>query len=75
MTQTGLAFNYPIYTGKNSEEREKMKGELLTIVRDKNSPPFSTIGYLYLFMSALIASSNRIMDKSPREWRNENRLR
>jgi AraC-like DNA-binding protein len=58
MTQAGLSFNYPIYTSKNTEEREKMKDELLAIVRDKNSPPLSTIGHLYLFMSALITSSS-----------------
>jgi AraC-like DNA-binding protein len=58
VTQAGLTFNYPIYVSKNSEEQEKMKDELLAIVRNKNSPPLSTIGHLYLFMSALIASSS-----------------
>jgi AraC-like DNA-binding protein len=58
VTQAGLSFNYPIYTSKNSEEREKMKDELLAIVRRKDSHPLSTVGHLYLFMSALIASSS-----------------
>ncbi|MDR2435596.1 MAG: AraC family transcriptional regulator [Treponema sp.] len=58
MTRAGLTFNYPIYTSKNSEDREKMKDELLAIVRDKNSLPLSTMGHLYLFMSAFIASSS-----------------
>jgi AraC-like DNA-binding protein len=58
MTQAGLTFNDPVYTGKNGEEREKMKDELLTLVRNKNSPPLSIIGHLYLFISALITSSS-----------------
>jgi AraC-like DNA-binding protein len=57
-TQAGISFNYPIYTSKNSEEREKMKDELLAIVRHKDSHPLATMGHLYLFMSALVASSS-----------------
>jgi AraC-like DNA-binding protein len=56
--QAGLTYNYPVYTSKDDEEREKMKRELLTIIDDKNSLPFAAIGHLYLFMSALIASSS-----------------
>jgi AraC-like DNA-binding protein len=58
VTQAGLNFNYPIYNGKNSEEREKMKNELLYIVNNKNSPLLTLIGHLYLFIGALIASSS-----------------
>jgi AraC-like DNA-binding protein len=58
VTQAGLAFNYPVYTGKDNEEQEKMKEELLAIVQNKNSLPLSAIGHLYLFMNSLIASSS-----------------
>ncbi|MDR0448027.1 MAG: AraC family transcriptional regulator, partial [Treponema sp.] len=58
VTQAGLTYNNPIYISKNNEEKEKMKNELLTIVNSQNSLPLSTIGHLYLFISALIASSS-----------------
>jgi AraC-like DNA-binding protein len=58
VTQAGLTYNNPIYISKNNEEQEKMKNELLTIVNSQNSLPLSTIGHLYLFISALIASSS-----------------
>ena len=58
VTQAGLTYNNPIYISKDNEEREKMKNELLAIVDDQNNLPFNTIGHLYLFISALIASSS-----------------
>ena len=58
VTQAGLTYNNPIYISRNNEEREKMKNELLAIVNSQNNFPLSTIGHLYQFMSALIASSS-----------------
>ncbi|MDR0375829.1 MAG: AraC family transcriptional regulator, partial [Treponema sp.] len=71
MIQAGLTFSHPIYTSKNTEEREKMKDELLAIVRGKDSPPLSVIGRLYLFMSALMDSSSlrkKATGGSPRDF-------
>ena len=58
VNQTGLNLRRPIYTSTNSEENEKMKNELLFIVKNKNIPPLSLIGHLYLFISSLIESSS-----------------
>ena len=58
VNQAGLNLNSPIYTSSNDEEREKMKNALLYIVKNKNAPPLSLIGHLYLFISSLIESSS-----------------
>jgi AraC-like DNA-binding protein len=58
MAKAGLSFNYPIYISKNDEEQAKMKNELFSIVNNKDSPPISLIGHLYLFLSSLVASSS-----------------
>ena len=58
MIQAGLTYNNPIYISKINEDREMVKNEILAIVNSKNSFPLSTIGHLYLFISALITSSS-----------------
>ncbi|MCL2043923.1 MAG: AraC family transcriptional regulator [Treponema sp.] len=58
VTQAGLTFNSPVYTSSDNEEREKMKKELSAIINNKNSPPLTLIGHLYLFLSSLITSSS-----------------
>ena len=63
VTQAGLTFNYPVYISKDNNERERMKNELCHIINNKNSQPPQLIGHLYLFHSALIASSS--LQKKP----------
>jgi len=58
MLQAGLSYNNPIYNSKDSEEQEKMKNELLAIINNQNKPLLFVVGHLYLFLSALIASSS-----------------
>jgi len=58
MIQAGLSWNNPVYTGKNNEDQEKMKDELLAIVRSTdNGLPLVNVGHLYLFIGYLINSS------------------
>ena len=58
VTLAGFSFNYPVYISKDNNEREKMKTELFNIVNNKDAMSTSLIGHLYLFLSALIASSS-----------------
>jgi AraC-like DNA-binding protein len=58
VTQAGITYNYPIYSSKDSEEREVMKKELLAIINGKNNPPLNIMGHLYHFMNAFISSSS-----------------
>ncbi|MDL2234359.1 AraC family transcriptional regulator [Ruminococcaceae bacterium OttesenSCG-928-L11] len=58
MLHSGLTFNYPVYMGRDDEEREKMSRELLWLTEHPQSPPLELIGHLYLFLSGLIHSSS-----------------
>lgn len=58
VTRAGLTYNNPIYISRDDEERKKMEKELLAIVESQNNLPLSTIGHLYMFISALITSSS-----------------
>lgn len=63
VTRAGLTFNHPVYISKDNKEREQMKDEIYWIVNNKDSPPTTLIGHLYLFISAFISSSS--LQKKP----------
>ena len=53
---TGLSVNHPVYDPVHHEFEEKMRDEMLYIVRNKKEAPLHIIGHLYLFIDALIRS-------------------
>ena len=57
VTRSGLTYQHPVYSARNSEEHEKMKNELLYIIDHANSQPLELMGHFHLFLSALIDSS------------------
>lgn len=57
--QAGLSCNAPIYNAVSEELREIMVGHLHQIVSKEQMPVPELIGYTYLFLSALIQSSDQ----------------
>jgi AraC-like DNA-binding protein len=55
--ESGLTVNRPIYTAKDTKEQKKMEDALRHMIENSNASPFELIGYCYLFLSALAASS------------------
>ena len=53
---TGLSVNQPIYNPVHHEFEEKMRDEMLYIVRNKKEAPLHLIGHLYIFIDALTRS-------------------
>lgn len=53
---TGLSVNDPVYTPVHHEFEEKMRDEMLYIVRNKKEAPLHLIGHLYIFIDALTRS-------------------
>lgn len=53
---TGLSVNHPVYNPVHHEFEEKMRDEMLYIVRNKKEAPLHLIGHLYIFMDALTRS-------------------
>ena len=53
---TGLSVNHPVYDPVHHEFEEKMRDEMLYIVRNKKEAPLHIIGHLYLFIDALTRS-------------------
>lgn len=54
----GLNVNHPIYKARYKESANTMKDEMLYIVTNKDASPFHLIGHLYLFIDALVRSSD-----------------
>lgn len=55
---TGLNINQPVYKARFKDIAQTMKDEILYIINHKDSSPFHLIGHLYLFIDALVRSSN-----------------
>jgi AraC-like DNA-binding protein len=53
---TGLSVNQPVYNPVHHEFEEKMRDEMLYIVKNKKETPFHLIGHLYVFLDALTRS-------------------
>jgi len=53
---TGLSVNQPVYDPVHHEYEEKMRDEMLYIVRNKKEAPLHLIGHLYIFIDALTRS-------------------
>lgn len=60
---TGLNIDQPVYKAKIKESAQIMRDEMLYIVNHKNDSSFHLIGHLYLFIDALIRSSNLIQPR------------
>ncbi|MCL2425851.1 MAG: AraC family transcriptional regulator [Oscillospiraceae bacterium] len=58
MLSAGFSATNPIYTSNDKIEQEKMKNAFLNILEYSENQPLELIGYLYLLLSALIASSD-----------------
>ncbi len=54
----GLNINQPVYKARFKDIAQTMKDEILYIINHKDSSPFHLIGHLYLFIDALVRSSN-----------------
>ena len=54
----GLNINNPVYKARYKDIAQTMKDEMLYIINHKDSSPFHLIGHLYLFIDALLRSSN-----------------
>ena len=52
----GLSVDQPVYTPVHHEFEERMRDEMLYIVRSKKEAPLHLIGHLYLFIDALSRS-------------------
>lgn len=57
--QAGLSCNEPIYNAVSEESRSVMEGHLRHIVTQTQMPVPELVGYTYLFLSALIQSSDQ----------------
>ena len=53
---TGMSVNQPVYNPVHREFEEKMRDEMLYIVRNKKEAPLHLIGHLYIFIDALTRS-------------------
>lgn len=58
MEIAGLDVNHPVYKARYKESAGIMKEEMLYIVDNKDASPFHLIGHLYLFIDALVRSSD-----------------
>lgn len=58
ITQSGLTFNYPVYTSQNSQAREELKNSMLFLAQNQGLPHLQQVGHLYLLMDALLNSSS-----------------
>ena len=63
--QAGLSTNKPIYNAVSEESRDKMFQYLNHIVNNPDMPIPETMGYTYLFLNALIESSD-LAHKTPK---------
>jgi len=54
----GLNINHPVYKARFKDIAQTMKDEILYIINHKDASPFHLIGHLYLFIDALVRSSN-----------------
>ncbi len=54
----GLNINQPMYKARFKDTAQTMKEEMLYIINHKDASPFHLIGHLYLFIDALVRSSN-----------------
>lgn len=54
----GLNINNPIYKARYKDIAQTMKEEMLYIINHKDASPFHLIGHLYIFIDALLRSSN-----------------
>jgi YesN/AraC family two-component response regulator len=54
----GFSFNRPIYISNDVNERERMRDELLYITNHANAQAYELMGHFYLFINALLASSD-----------------
>lgn len=54
----GLNINNPVYKARYKDIAQTMKDEMLYIINHKDASPFHLIGHLYLFIDALMRSSN-----------------
>ena len=52
----GLSAGRPVYNPVHHDFEEKMKAEMLYIVKNKKETPFHLIGHLYIFLDALTRS-------------------
>ncbi|MGN0204343.1 MAG: AraC family transcriptional regulator [Coprococcus sp.] len=57
IASTGLGFNAPIYRSINSELREQMKQEMLSIIYANNASSLYLIAHLYQFLDLFVRSS------------------
>lgn len=58
LEMAGLNINNPVYKARYKDIAQTMKEEMLYIINHKDSSPFHLIGHLYLFIDALLRSSN-----------------
>lgn len=58
LEMAGLNINNPVYKARYKDIAQTMKDEMLYIVNHKDASPFHLIGHLYLFIDALLRSSN-----------------
>lgn len=68
--QTGLTFDDPAYMYIDEETHAKMKNALMHIIANKAAPIVELIGYLYVFLSSLIESSNKQTLETDRNLQN-----
>lgn len=54
----GLNINNPVYKARYKDIAQTMKEEMLYIINHKDASPFHLIGHLYIFIDALLRSSN-----------------
>lgn len=58
LEMAGLNLNQPVYKARFKDIAQTMKEEMLYIINHKDASPFHLIGHLYLFIDALLRSSN-----------------
>lgn len=58
LEMAGLNINQPVYKARFKDIAKTMKDEMLYIINNKDASPFHLIGHLYLFIDALLRSSN-----------------
>ena len=62
--QSGLDVNQPIYVPQSPEENEQMLASMRYIIQNPNQPNTKLMGHLYLFLSSLIQSSDKRIEKT-----------
>lgn len=58
LEMAGLNINNPVYKARYKDIAQTMKDEMLYIINHRDASPFHLIGHLYLFIDALLRSSN-----------------